>query len=252
VAKWTRAVFPNASPAQILALLNLEFLSLHTQGLKLPKADVLNVTLANLSTVEPDSRLVSLVRDMPQSLSLEYKLLAHLSGSKKVTIVDSIRVFALRSTLNHISEIQRNLVSLFFSSNMQKKYGYNANQYLGQLDLLRKIPRLSFLNDPNLSMRVTRLKIDAQESLLKDIAVYLEQEPHIEKMQIAAERAKLRIISTVAPLSDADAVNLFLSVLRSSNEHTDYLDWADMDKLKVHVIHWAVALTPEDCKGFEL
>jgi len=252
VAKWLKALFPNASSEQLLQLLNLEFLSLSTQGVPLPKTDVLKETLVGLSIVEQDPELRALVRDMPERVSLEYKLLDHLSGNKRANLADPIRVFALRSMHNHIDEIQRNLVSLFFSENMQKKYGYTAAKYLGDFDILRKIPRLNFLNDPNLSLRITRLKEPAQEAVLRDMAVYLDQEVQIEKTQIAGERAKLKIIDTLAPLSDDEVVTQFISMLRTSTEHTDYLDWADMDKLKVHVIHWAVTLTAEDCKGFEL
>lgn len=251
IAKWIKSIFPNASAKQIQTLLTFEYLALSTHGLPLPKSD-LKADLAELAQVTEDPALWAVVRDMPEKLSLEYKLLDYLSGNRRVGIANDVRVFALRSTMNHVAEIQRNLVSLFFSENMQKKYGYTASQFLGEVDLLRKIPGFRFLNDPNLSLRITRMKGPTIDGLVKDFALYLDQEPQIEMMQIEAERAKLRIINTTEPLGDTEVTDLFIDMLRSSNEHTDYLDWADMDKLRVHLIHWAVGLQAEECKGFEL
>jgi hypothetical protein len=252
ISKWLKAIFPNATLSQVQTLLGLELVALNTQGVALPKGEVVKEMVSDYANLEGDADLRTVVRDIPEKLSLEYKLLDYLSGNKRVSIAEDVRMFALRSTINHVHEIQRNLVSLFFSAHMQKKYGYDASQHVGEVNLLRKVPGFNFLTDPNLTLRITRMKQPTQDALCRDFALYLDQEPQIEKLQIEAERAKLRIISSVDPIEDGEATDLFISMIRASNEHTDYLDWADMDKLKVHVIHWAVGLKSEACKGFEL
>jgi hypothetical protein len=39
-------------------------------------------------------------------------------------------------------------------------------------------------------------------------------------------------------------------VLRTSNEHTDYLDWADSDKLNIPLIQYLISLTEAELQGF--
>jgi hypothetical protein len=252
VAMWLKAIFPNAQDDQIKTLLNLEMLTLHAQGVGLPDPTTLKTWIENLSRTPREDKLRTLTQDLTQRVSLEYKLLDHLSGNKRASIAESIRVFALRGVLNTLDETQRNLTLLFFSDYMQEKYGYTAKDHLGEVDLLSKIPRLTMINNPKLRAGITRLKPAAIEAVVSDYALYLEQSEAIEKTQVSAERAKLKIVNTSVPMGNNQVTDLFIDMLRASNEHTDYLDWADLDKLNVHLIHWAVSLSPEACKGFEL
>lgn len=252
VARWLRSMFRNASAEQIEQLIHFEMLSLVARGGDLSSIEDPKAWITELSQVAIDERLAAVVRDIPNDVSMEYKLLSHIAGQRKADLADSIRIFALRSTNNLIYEIQRNMKSLFFSGYMQRKYGYDASNFIGEFDLLRKIPRLKILNDPKLHLRIQRLSEAARKNLTDDLSFYLEQVPEVEQTQVDAEGAKLRIISTVDRVSDEEVVDLFIKMLRASNEHTDYLDWADLDKLNVHLIHWAVGLSSEECKGLEL
>lgn len=243
ISKWLRAVFPNASNEQIKTLLYFELLTF---------GDVNGDILTLASEVEPNRSLTNVVNKVKDNISLEYKLLNFLAKGPTQSIAKDIRVFALRSMKEHILESTRNMTHLFFSGYMQEKYDYVAIDHLGKSTLLKNIPKLKILNSDNLLGRLETLDEEEQQLLIDDLELYLGADSHIGKSQLASERAKLKIINKAVVIDDDEVTNLFVDMLRSSTEHTDYLDWSDVDKVKVHLIHWAVGLDEEDCKGYEI
>jgi hypothetical protein len=139
---------------------------------------------------------------------------------------------------------------MFFNSEVQMRYGYNAKDYVGRLNLLPLIGRFKILNDPSLVDRIQKLTKSEAEAMIEDIDLYLDGTSAIKDSQRTAERSKLDLISNINPLNDKAVVDRFIQVLRTSNEHTDYLDWADSDKLNIPLIQYLISLTEAELQGF--
>lgn len=251
LARWIRAVFVKASPKQIANLLILECISLRSKGVTLD-ISTLSEYIEQLSQMEICDRTKAIVDSKVDSLSLEYKLLSYIAVGSRSTIATAIRIFSHRSMVRQINEARRNIKFLYFSKFAQEKYGYVAELSVDNLDLLSNIPKLNILNEPELEGRIHTLTSEEQDMLVTDLKLYTEEVPHIGINQGRADAINLKIINILNPVTDDEITDMYIGMLRSSNEHTDYLNALDSNKVKSYLIYWLLELSQEDCKGYEI
>lgn len=250
VSKWVQSIFTDISTENLKALIYFEYLRLHNDGLNTPSNAIVQGEINGVLTVEPEASLLRFVQSVINQISMEYKILQRLKGQSPETLASDIRLFAERSSQHFVIDTQRNLESLFFNQSVQRRFGYNAKDYIGRMSVLPLIPTFKILIDSSLSKRLKSLSKTEIDDLVDDVGIYLEGMSEVEDTQRKAERSKLEIISNVTPLEDSVVVDRFISVLRASNEHTDYLDWDDVDMLNIPLIHYLVSLTDQELKGF--
>jgi len=252
VGKWQRAVFPQAKAENIQKLMNFAALNLHERGITMPsKAELLKIFTAE--SKEPvDEKLKAAIQKNKDDLSLEYRLLDYRAGARTNRVIDKIRLFTHRSTEDLVKEIQRNLVSIFFTKTLQEKYGYKAHDHLGEMNLLSKIPGFHLITDRRTVARLDSLSASHIGKLVEDIALYMGSHAGYGDAQEKAERTKLMIISKTNPMNDDKATDAFIDMVAQSNEHSDYIDWADADKINVHLIYYIVSLDKSDCLDYRI
>lgn len=250
VSKWIQAIFPDIDTHSLRSLIYFEYLRLYSDGLKVSSHAIVQGEISEAMESSANDSLKSFVSSIENKISMEYKILQHLKGHTIPTLASDVRLFAERSSKHFVVDTQRNLESLFFNQAVQKRYGYNAKDSVGRLNVLPLIPTFKILNDTSLVDRLKTLSRREIDYLVEDIGTYLEGMSEVEDTQRKAERSKLELISNVTPLEDSVVVDRFIKVLRASNEHTDYLDWNDVDMLNIPLIHYIVSLTEPELEGF--
>lgn len=250
VAKWVKAVFPTIDTDRVRTLVYFEYLRLYFDGLSVPSSPLVTGEINKAADTGCTLVFKEFVASLLTRTSMEYKILHRLKGKTVVTLADDVRLFAERSSQHFITDTQRNLRSMFYNGEMQRRYGYSAKIQVGRLNLLPMITQFKVLNDPSLADRLKMLTATEITDLVKDIGFYLNGLTDIGDEQRAAELSKLTLISKIEPLSDDRVIDQFIQVLRDSNEHTDYLDWDDSDMLNIPLIQYILTLTDTELQGF--